>query len=240
MMSLNDRQPTFLAESAWKTIPFSRDCPPKTLLDSLLDILFDTPGILAATEALKESGLDRYVLIQKAFKLACWVRSLTYSLERWKEDYIWTYPAICTAENLKSLDVLALCELGTGLLPYDARLGEALNCYLAAHLILARIAQRMSDSSFFVRIALRPPYSLRDLVSAIVLVSEKHTAANMVDMISMIVTTFPLKVAQSTTEMHEPSLFKRVEELLIHLNDYFARKYNIHYSVPSGAGAYEV
>ncbi|KAF2166551.1 hypothetical protein M409DRAFT_23187 [Zasmidium cellare ATCC 36951] len=237
---LSDRQSCFLAEEGWKTIPFSGDCPPKTLLDLLLDILVEIPGVLAAGEAMRNGDLSRYALIQKAFELTLWVRRLTYNLERWKEEDIWTYPTMCTARNLKSLDLITLCELGTGLSPYDVKLAEALNLYVAAHLILARIAQRLAERSFVFRSALHPPYALRDLVAAIVLVSERHVAANITDMVSMVVTTFPLKVAQMTTELQEPELLENVRVLLDLVNGHFAKRYNINYAVAREGGAYGV
>lgn len=241
MMSLADRQPCFLAEPAWRTIPFSGECPPKTVFDLLIDILVEIPGVLALAESLRNPLLGRYTLIQKACELAYWVRCLIHSLEQWKADCIWTYPAICTVTNPKILHLLALCDLGISLIPYDAMLGEALNCYLAAHLILARIAQRLTERSLIVRAALRPPYALRDLVAAIVLVSERHISTGVADMISMAVTAFPLKLAQNTTELHDSGLLASVEGLLCLLNDHFANRYNIHYSVSSSkTGDYEV
>lgn len=241
MMSLADRQPCFLAQPAWKAIPFSGECPPKTVFDLLIDILVEIPGVLALAETLRDPLLGRYTLIQKACELAYWVRCLMYSLEKWKEDCVWTYPTICTATNLKDLHLLALCKLGTDLLPYDAMLGEALNCWLAAHLILARIAQRLTERSLIVRAALRPPYALRDLVAAIMLVSDRHISTGVADMISMAVTAFPLKVAQNTTEVHDPALLNSLQALLCRLNDHFANRYNINYSVTSNKpGDYEV
>lgn len=227
------RRPCFLAETEWRTIPFSGDdCPPKTILDTLVDILVEIPGMLAAAEGLGKAGLSRYDLLKGAFALGLWVRRLLYCLERWKADYIWTHPTICTTSGFQNFSLLELCELATGLTPYDSKLAEALNCYMAAHLITTRVALKLCEINFIVRNALRPPYSLRDLVAAIALVSDKHTSDPSVDMVSMMVTTFPLKAAQSTTELDdEPDLFGTIQELLDRINEHFASRYNINYTV---------
>ncbi|KAK4500288.1 hypothetical protein PRZ48_008477 [Zasmidium cellare] len=240
LLYLADRQPCFLAEADWKSIPFSGDCPPKSVSDLLLDILVEIPGVLAAVEAMKKGELGRYAPIQNAFEMTLWVRRLIYNLERWKEDYIWTYPTICSTPTLKNIDIIALCNLGTNMVPYDVKLAEVINLYATAHLILARIAHGLAERSFVFKSALRPPYGLRDLVAAIVLVSQRHIQANSADMVSMIVTAFPLKVAQMTTELNEPALLETVQGLLDRINDQFARRYNISYSVDREAGGYGV
>lgn len=240
MVCLADRRPCFLAEAAWKTIPFSKECPPKTMSDLLIDILVEIPGLLAATEGLRTGGPSQYALIQKALELAYWVRCLISALERWKENNIWTHPAICTTPRLRNLDILALCKLGTGLDPQDAQLREALNCYLAAHLILARIAGRFGERSFAIKASLRPPYSLCELITAIIHISEEHISDSGTGLISLRVTAFPLKVAQSTDEVQDSSLFEKVRALLDQINDHFTRRYNINYSVPSASKAYDM
>lgn len=240
MMRLAERRHCFLAELEWKAVPFSGDCPPKTILDRLLDILAEIPGVLSAVEILTSGILGQWATLQKAFELVYWLRRLISDLESWKHDCIYTYSTICKEPDLKTLDLLALCKLGTGQIPYDPRLGEALNCYAASHLILTRIAQRMAERSFIIATALRPTYTLRELVAAIVLVSERHISNGTADMISVIVTTFPLKVAQGVEELEEPELFGRVRKLLEKVNTHVARKYNIHYSVSGDTREYEV
>ena len=239
MLSLGDRKPCFLATPEWRTIPFSSsDCPPKTVLDQLLDVLFSLPGILASAEALKTPGLGKYTLVQKAFELAYAVRCLIYELESWKQNCIWTYPTLWLAPHIKSMSLMELCELAISVDPYDPKLGEALNCYAAAHLILARIAKPLTERSFILRAAVRPPHTLQDLVAAIALVSERHISSGNAGMVSMMVTAFPLKVAEGTTELYDDEdnevLFGKVRDLLKQVNDYMAKKYNIHYQVDSG------
>ncbi|GIZ38774.1 hypothetical protein CKM354_000217500 [Cercospora kikuchii] len=233
MISVADRTPCFLAEADWRNIPFSGDCPPKTILDILLDSLTEIPGVLAAAENLSKGGLSRYVLVQKAFELAYRVRCLIWDLEKWKELHIWTYPAICEVPNSRNLDLLALCKLITELHPYDARLGEALSCYTGAQLILARVAQRLGERSFLMRTALRLPHTLYDLVSAIVLVSRAQITAEDSSLITLIVTTFPLKVAQGTTELQDPELHKAIRDMLSQVAVEFSRRYNLKYTTPS-------
>jgi hypothetical protein len=225
MVSLVDRKPTFLAETEWKTIPFSGDGPPKTMLDLLIDILVEFPGVLAAIDSLRQDGLGRYALIRQAVELATWVRRL-------KEDHLWMYLINSTApaSPLKSYNVLALCELCTGLDPYNPLLGEALLCYCAAHLILTRISTGMTQKMLLLTIALRPPYSLLELVQAIVLVSERQMSANVTDMISLIVTTFALTSAATTTELDEKAPIQEARDLLDDVNASFSRKFNIRYS----------
>ncbi|PPJ52373.1 hypothetical protein CBER1_10737 [Cercospora berteroae] len=233
MISVADRTPCFLAEADWRNVPFSGDCPPKTILDILLDSLSEIPGVLAAAENLSKGGLSRYVLVQKAFELAYRVRCLIWDLEKWKELHIWTHPAICKEPHLRSLDLLALCRLITELHPYDARLGEALSCYTGAQLILARVAQRLGERSFLMRTALRLPHTIYDLVSSIVLVSKAQIIAENSDLISLIATTFPLKVARGTTELEHPELSKAIRDLLNQIAAEFSRRYNLKYTAAS-------
>jgi len=232
MVSLVDRKPTFLAETEWKTIPFSGDGPPKTMLDLLIDILVEFPGLLAAIESLRKDGLGRYALIRQAVELATWVRRLLQDIEKWKEDHLWMYliNSAAPASPLKSYNVLALCELCTGLNPYNPLLGEALLCYCAAHLILTRISTGMTQKMLLLTIALRPPYSLLELVQAIVLVSERQMSANVTGMISLIVTTFALTSAATTTELDEKAPIQEARDPLDDVNESFSRKFNIRYS----------
>lgn len=241
LLYLAQRRPCFLAEPEWRTIPFSGDCEPKAILDLLLDILAEIPGVLSAIEALTNGTLGQFTMIQKAFELVYWVRRLLSDLERWKHDSIFTYPLICANPGLKKMGLLTLCDVVTNQTPhYDPRLGEAVNCYAGAHLILTRIARRLAERSFLISAALRPAYTLGELVAAVVIISEKHIADDTADMISMIVTAFPLKVAQTVDELHQPTMFKSVKELLAQINDGFVRKYNIHYKVNRDTNAYEI
>lgn len=240
LMNLHDRRPSFLAEEKWKTIPFSEDCQPKTILEALVDILVEIPGVLAAIEAMKTGQLGHYALVQKGLELAYWVRRLVYDLESWKEAYIWTYPTICTTPRLHSLSLLELCTLSTELIPYKHNLSEALNCYAAAHLILARLAHGMAEKSWLVGTVLRQPHSLHDLVAAITIISERHISDANTEMVSMMVTGFSLRVAQSTEEVQDPVLFQSIQKLLARINREMGRRYNINYSVPKDTQRIEV
>lgn len=231
MVSLLDRQPTFLAETEWKSIPFSGDGPSKTILDLLVDILVEFPGVLAAIESLRKDCLSYYALAQLAFKLTNWVRRLIYDLEKWKEHCLWTYPAISLVPHLEKLNLLALCRLGSGLSPYDPSLAEALNCYAAAHLILTRIARGFAQKSAISAAMLRPPHSPYELIQAIVHVSGRHIDANDAGLVSLVVTTFALRTAVSTTELDDEALLRQVKRLLDQANSSFGRKFNIRYSV---------
>ncbi|KAF7188211.1 hypothetical protein HII31_10496 [Pseudocercospora fuligena] len=234
MLSLGDRQPSFLAEEQWKTVPYSGDGPPKTVLDQLADILAEIPGLLFAVDTIAKGGLGRYVLIRKAFELTYWVRCLIYDLERWKAKCIWTYPTLRQTSGLGNLNLIALCELCTEEAHYDTNLGEALDCYMAIHLILARIASGLAERSFILKTALRPPHSICDLAAGIALISEKNINSG-ASMVSMAVITFALKVAQSTTELdkgQESKLFEKIQDSLCQIKSYFARKYNINYCPP--------
>jgi hypothetical protein len=234
MVGLHDRQPCYLAEPDWKTIPFSGDCPPKSIVDLLIDILLELPGVLHAAEALRKEALPRRVLLQKAFELAFWVRRLIQDLEQWKALHIWTHATVFPTAQLRHLGLLELCELATSQEPYLSNLGEALNCWCAAHLMLARIAWALADQSFLLGIAVQAPYSLHDLVEAILLVSKRHIAAKTVDLVSMMVTGFPLNVAaDSISELNDLPLFETIRGLLDQVNKSFARRFNITYSMSS-------
>lgn len=240
-MCLTERKHCFLAEPEWRDIPFSGDTPPKTILDCLLDILAEIPGVLSTVEELCKGGLSQWTMARKAFDLVCWVRRLISDFEVWKHDCIFTHPKICITSNPQKLSLLALCELGTEESSYDPRLGEALNCYAASHLILTRIAQRFGERSYLVSFALRPTYTLRELVAAIVLVSKRHISIGTADMISVMVTTFPLKVAHGVTELpEEPEMFENVRELLQQINERVARKYNVRHTVASDDDQYKL
>jgi hypothetical protein len=206
-------------------------------LDLLVDILLELPGVLGAIETLKESALPRYILLQKAFELAYWTRRLIQDLELWKSLHIWTHSAISTTSTVKNLELLELCEVATSQVPYDANLAEALNCYCAAHLILAQIALGLADRSLVFAAVVRAPYTLRELIDAIVLVSKRHVVANTVDMISMMVTAFPLNVAANgmvMTNMDDPPLLETLRGLIDQVNESFARRFNIASPVSHG------
>lgn len=234
MVCLHDRKACFLAETEWKTIPFSGDTPPKTVLDLLHDILLELPGVLELAESLRKAELPRHTLLQKALELAYWVRRLIQDLERWRAMHIWTHPAISKMAHAKHLGLLELCELGTGQDPYEMYLGEALNSYCAAHLMLARIAWALADKSGLLGALVRAPYGLREMIEAIVLVSKRHVNAKTVGLVSMMVTTFPLGVAEnSMKELGDKELLATVKGLTDQVNQTFARRFNIRYLAES-------
>nr|POF01420.1 hypothetical protein CFP56_21369 [Quercus suber] len=232
MVYLHDRKPCFLADPEWKTVPFAGDCPPKTVMDLLIDILLELPGVLHAVEVLREGDLSRRILLHNGLKLAYWVRRLIQDLERWKVLHMWRHPAFAEKPTVRNMKLLELCELATGQNPYQSILGEVLNGYCAAHLLLARIASAMADKSVVFGTLVRPPYMIRDLIEAIVLVSKKHLVTDTVEMISMMITAFPLKVAaHSVAELDDTTLTQTIQGLLDQLNGSFARRFNISYSV---------
>lgn len=199
-------------------------CPPKTLLDLLLDISLELHGVLSAAETLKTDSLPKHILLQKGFELACWVRRLIYDLERRKALHILTHPTVSTMPHVRNNNLMELCELGTCQEPYDASLGEALICYCAAHLMLAQIAWALASQSFVFGVAVRAPYVLREMIEAIVLVSKRHVTAKTVGMVSMMVTACPLKVAaNSMAELDDQPLSKTVQGLLDQVNESFAQ-----------------
>lgn len=84
-----------------------------------------------------------------------------------------------------------------------------------------------------MRTALRLPHTLYDLVSAIVLVSKAQITAEDSSLITLIVTTFPLKVAQGTTELEDPELSKAIRDLLSQIASELSRRYNLKYTTSS-------
>jgi hypothetical protein len=88
------RQPTFLSEEAWKTVPWMAGTSTKDLLDHLLDLAVEIPTVLAMADEL--GGVDPAAGTGEPSgpqqRLWDYVADLTRRFEQWKTDWADRHP----------------------------------------------------------------------------------------------------------------------------------------------------
>ncbi|KAJ9295250.1 transcriptional regulator family: Fungal Specific TF [Paecilomyces variotii] len=155
--ALVNRRPSFFAEEAWKTIPWSAGTTVKDILHYLLDIVVDIPAVLAQyddLEASQSSGvLGNGELVAKQTKLWNGVTDLTQRFLQWKKDWVDNYPAgppkEADSQGDDSFPVFRCRDLRTmkiitpkTLVYPDLRLAQTMCVYYATRLILSSVDTR--------------------------------------------------------------------------------------------------
>ncbi|KAH8704005.1 hypothetical protein BGW36DRAFT_394177 [Talaromyces proteolyticus] len=157
-----DRKPSFMAEEAWKTVPWSQATTSKDLLHYLLDLVVEIPGLLWQYDELmaaqETQHLGKGELRVKRTKLWNSVTDLTSRFEQWKKDYVDCYPSGAPQETTEPqgpdpFPVFQCHDLRTmqvikppSLIYPDLRLLQSMCIYSSSRLILSTIDDRPEDA----------------------------------------------------------------------------------------------
>ncbi|KAJ6099012.1 hypothetical protein N7467_000547 [Penicillium canescens] len=94
--ALAARQPSFLAQEEWKTIPWAAGTTAKDILHHLLDLAAHVPGLLAQSDSFKaaqaRSVLGAHEIAVKQTSLWNGIGELTIKFYQWYEDWVKVYP----------------------------------------------------------------------------------------------------------------------------------------------------
>jgi hypothetical protein len=101
----------FLEEVAWKVVPWANDPDSKNIVDYLLDVLCDVPGILEDMRFLQETPIAQQNTLAMWAPLGLRIKSCMENLYRWRvkweEDFSNTYYPM-GLDSLKDLMVVHL------------------------------------------------------------------------------------------------------------------------------------
>lgn len=212
-------------------MPFAEGYPSKDVLDLLLDILVEMPGVLEAIDQFKETE-D----LQHGREIADWVNRLTMELEAWRTTWILTYPALLQVLRSQNPSLAELCTLCIDAKPYDDLLGESLNCYCAGHLLAAVAYFDLVQRKAIPPDKYRPPYSMAELVQGVIRISENHLEASNIGMGNIVIVTFPLRIAHRVVAGRNPEADGKITALRARTNEHLRKRFNVGYKQPTLEG----
>lgn len=164
--ALTTRQPSFLAQEEWKTVPWSAGTTTKDILHHLLDHAVDIPSLLGQSDefqaAIQQPGmLSAHEKAAKQAALWNGIADLTGRFLRWKHDWVDLYPDgpprevgpstpfSANAKDNESFPTFECRDLRTGaifapskFLYPDLRLAQTMCVYYAFRLILSSVDSR--------------------------------------------------------------------------------------------------
>lgn len=226
-----DRTASFLGEPRWKYVPFAEGYPSKDVLDLLLDVLVEMPGVLEAMDQFKESEDS-----QHGSEIADWLHRLTMELEAWRTTWILTYPALLQMLRSQTPSLSELCTLCIDAKPYDDLLGESINCYCAGHIIVAGAYFELVQRKSIPPDKYPPPYSMAELVQGVIRISENHLETSNIGMGNIVIVTFPLRIAHRVVAGRNPEADGKIAALRARTNEHLWRRFNVGYKQPTLEG----
>lgn len=157
--ALVSRKATFMAEEAWKTIPWSAGTTKKDILHYLMDLVVDIPGLLGEHDEIlfaKESGaMGKGELRAKQARLWNSISDLMSRFRQWKQQHVDSYAGGPAKEaripqgpgdpfpvfRCRDLRTMGIVEPLPLVYP-DLRLLQTMCVYYAARLIISSIDDR--------------------------------------------------------------------------------------------------
>lgn len=157
-MALTDRKPSFMADEAWKTVPWSAETTKKDLLHYLTDLVAEIPALLGEHDDLVAAQvslvLGRGELRAKQARMWNIISDLTSRFLQWKQEYVDCYPGgpvkeeripqgsdpfpVFRCRDLRSMEIIE----PSSLVYPDLRLLQTMCFYYASRLILSSIDDR--------------------------------------------------------------------------------------------------